>query len=100
QDELRNVDDDRRRVELHRRPSPALQRPLNLLHAKTERRVELMKRLRADHAIGIESVPRLKMLHGPDERAVVHGALRIDPDVGQKIAEAAQEAAEYGSGGP
>src|SRR4029079_7483026 len=92
EDELRDVDDDRRALEVAGGPTPALQRPFDLAHAHAERHVELLERLRADDAVGGEAVPRLEALHGLDDRAAVD--LRIDWRIRLEIAQAAQAVRE------
>src|SRR5439155_6773341 len=88
ENELRDVDDDGRLLEVGRRPAPALQRPLDLARADAERHVELLERARADDAVGREAVAGLEALHRVHERAAVD--LRVDARVLREVADAAE----------
>ncbi len=71
QDELGDVDDDWRGLELGRHPTPTLQRPFDLPHAIAEGNVEGAKRSLADHAVRLKAMPVLKALYGHDKSFIV-----------------------------
>ena len=69
--ELRDVDNDRRPLDLGGCPAPTLQRQLDLLDAPAERNAQRAKGAGTDPSIDVESVALLESLDGVHERAVV-----------------------------
>jgi hypothetical protein len=71
QHELRDVDDDHARPLQQRGPAQALERELDLAHARRRRDAQLRQRRAADHAVGRQPVALLEGLDRLDQRPVV-----------------------------
>ncbi len=97
--ERRDVHDHRRDVVGRRQPAPAFERQLDLAHALVQRTLELLDRLRPQHAVGQESLPGLEALHGLDELGGVDGVPRDLRILSlRQVAGRAQAAAQRGGG--